>query len=114
MYEGSDKHIRSYTYVGDIVDGVIKAFENYEKVLGETFNLGNDKTYTTGDGVKMVEEIMGKNAKIKLAPKRPGDQLETGAKIEKARKLLGYEPKTDLRTALEKEIHWYGKTLYGR
>jgi len=114
IYEGSDKHVRSYTYAGDIVEGIVKILENYEKVLGETFNLGNDKTNTTGEGLKMVEEIMGKKAKVKVVPKRAGDQLETGAKIDKARKLLGYEPKIDLKTALEREVEWYGGSIHGK
>lgn len=114
MFEGSDKHIRSYSYVGDIIDGCIKALDKYTEIIGETFNLGNDKTNTTGEGLKIVEDLMGKKAKIKLVPKRPGDQLETGAKIDKARKLLGYNPETDFRTGLKKEIDWYGENVHGK
>lgn len=114
MFEGSDKHIRSYSYVGDIIDGCIKALDKYTEIIGETFNLGNDQTNTTGEGLRIVEELMGKKAKIKLVSKRPGDQLETGAKIDKARKLLGLNPKTDLRTGLKKEIDWYGENIHGK
>ncbi len=114
MFEGSDKHIRSYSYVGDIIDGCIKALNKYTEIIGETFNLGNDKTNTTGGGLKIVEDLMGKKAKIKIIPKRPGDQLETGARIDKARKLLGYNPETDFRIGLKKEIDWYGENVYGK
>lgn len=114
MYEGSDNHVRSYTYVGDIINGCMKAFEKRKDILGETFNLGNDKTNTTGEALRMVEEIMGKKAKIKIIPKRLGDQLETGAKIDKARDMLGYEPKTSLKEGLKKEIDWYGEFVYGK
>ncbi len=114
LYDGSENHIRSYSYVGDIVDGCMKALEKRKEILGETFNLGNDKTNTTGEGLKFIEEIMGKKAKIKVVPKRAGDQLETGAVIEKARRVLGYEPKTDLKTGLEKEVKWYGESVYGK
>jgi UDP-glucuronate 4-epimerase len=114
MYEGSENHIRSYTYVGDIVNGCIKSLEKRKEILGETFNLGNDKTSTTGEALRIVEELMGKKAKIRTLPKRSGDQLETGAKIDKAKKLLGYNPETDLRTGLKKEIDWYGEFVHGK
>lgn len=114
MYEGSEDHVRSYSYIGDIIDGCMGAFKNYDQILGETFNLGNDKTNTTGEGLRIVEELMGKKAKIKIAPKRQGDQIETGAKIDKARKILGLNPKTDLRTGLKKEIDWYKEFIHGK
>lgn len=114
MYEGSEDHIRSYTYVGDIVNGCVKVLDNINKTLGETFNLGNDKTHTTGEALRMVEEIMNKKAKIKVVPKRLGDQLETGAKIDKAKDVLGYNPVTDLKTALKREVDWYGEFVHGR
>lgn len=114
VFEGSENHIRSYSYIGDIIDGCVAAFDKREAILGETFNLGNDKTNTTGEGIAFVEEIMGKKAKIIKPPKRLGDQLETGAKIDKARKLLGYNPKTDLKTGLEKEVKWYGEKVHGK
>lgn len=114
MHEGSKDHLRSYTYVGDIINGCIKVLDNIDKVLGETFNLGNDKIHTTGEALKMVEELMNKEAKIRIIPKRPGDQLETGARIDKAQTMLGYNPETDLKSALKKEIDWYGEFIHGR
>jgi UDP-glucuronate 4-epimerase len=114
MYEGSENHIRSYTYISDIVDGLVSVLEKKNNILGETFNLGNDKTNTTGEGLKIVEDLMGKKANIKVTPKRSGDQLETGAKIDKARQLLGYNPKVDFKSGLKKEIDWYGEFIYGK
>lgn len=114
VYEGSENHVRSYSYVGDIIDGCISAMDNRDEIFGETFNLGNSVTNTTGEGIAYVEEIMGKKAKINKVPKRLGDQLETGAKIDKAKKAFGYIPKTDLKTGLEKEIKWYGEKVHGK
>jgi UDP-glucuronate 4-epimerase len=114
VYEGSENHVRSYTYVGDIVNGCLEALDKRNEILGEIFNLGNDKTNTTGEAIQMVEEIMGKKAKLKRAPKRGGDQIETVAKIDKARRLLGYGPKTNLKEALKKEIDWYGEFIHGK
>lgn len=114
LYEGSENHVRSYSYIGDIIDGCMRVLDKRGSILGETFNLGNDKTNTTGEGLKFVEEIMGKKAKIKKVPARVGDQLETAAQIDKARNILGYEPKTDLKTGLSKEVEWYGKFIHGK
>lgn len=114
MFEGSEKHVRSYTYVGDIIEGCLKVLDKRRDILGETFNLGNDKTNTTLEALQIVEELMGKKAKIRVAPKRSGDQVETGAKIDKARSILGYEPKTDLKTGLKKEVEWYGQFIHGK
>lgn len=114
MFEGSEGHVRSYSYVGDIVEGCIQALNKHSEIIGETFNLGNDTTNTTGEGLRIVEELMGKKAKIKKLPRRPGDQLETGARIDKARTSLGYSPTTDLRSGLKKEIDWYGENIHGK
>jgi UDP-glucuronate 4-epimerase len=112
LYEGSEEHLRSYTYVGDIVDGLLLILENKEKVLGEIFNLGTDKAITTGEGIKIVEEIMGQKAKISVKPKRPGDQKETHANITKARNLLGYNPSTTPAEGLKKEVEWFKEKIW--
>jgi len=112
MFEGSDKHMRSYTYVGDILDGCVSVLGHIEECLGQTFNLGNGKSVSTKEALKTVEELMGKKANIKIVPARLGDQKETKANIEKARKILGYNPRTDLRTGLKKQIDWYGEKIF--
>lgn len=114
VFEGSESHVRSYTYVGDIIDGCILALEKRSSILGETFNLGNDVTNTTGEAIELIEKIMGKKARIKRVPKRAGDQLETGAHIEKAREQLEYSPKVRLPEGLEKEITWYKEKVHGK
>ncbi len=112
FYEGSESHLRSYTYVGDIVDGFVLILENLEKCKGEIFNFGIDSTITTGEGIKIVEEIMGAPAKLDVKPKRPGDQKETSANITKARKLLGYNPSTSPKDGLRKEVEWYKEKIW--
>lgn len=107
MYEGSEHHVRSYTYIHDIIDGCILALENPDKVVGEIFNLGTDKTSTTGQGLKIVEEIMGKKAKIIILPRRVGDQVETAANIDKIKLTLGYNPSTSLEKGLKAQVDWY-------
>jgi nucleoside-diphosphate-sugar epimerase len=114
LCEGSENHRRSFTYVGDIVDGLLGALNNIDKCVGEIFNIGSDKEMTTGQGIKIVEEIIGKKAKISKVPKRPGDQLRTWANIEKARKHFGYDPKTVPEEGLRTEVEWYKKRVFGK
>jgi UDP-glucuronate 4-epimerase len=114
VFEGSDKHVRSYTYVGDAIDGCLKALEHIKKYPGEIFNIGNDKTHTTAEGIKFIESLMKKKARLKKLPARPGDQKETAANIKKARNLLGYKPKTSLKDGLAAQVKWYRKKLHGK
>ncbi len=107
LFEGSDKHLRSFTYVGDIVDGVVSVIGKEEKINGEIINLGSEKEHTTKEGIEAVEKILGKKIHINTIAKRPGDQLRTKANIDKARKLLDYNPTTTLFEAVEKQVAWY-------
>lgn len=68
LYEGSDKHLRSFTYVGDIVDGIVSVIGNESKVNGEVINLGTEVEHTTQDGIDAVEKVFGKKIKILLIP----------------------------------------------
>lgn len=112
FFLGSEKHLRSYTYVGDIVDGFMAILNNYEKCIGEIFNLGLDSTNTTGEGLKIIEDYLGKKAIYDIRPVRSGDQLETRATITKAREILGYNPTTKLEVGLLKEVDWFKDKIW--
>ncbi|MEK7594978.1 MAG: NAD-dependent epimerase/dehydratase family protein [Patescibacteria group bacterium] len=114
LFEGSEKHQRSYTYVSDIIDGLELVLKNKDKCIGEILNLGCDTATITGDNIKIVENILGRKAKIVLKPKRLGDQEKTKANINKARKLLGYEPKVLPKDGLRREVLWYKEHVYGK
>lgn len=107
LFEGSVKHERSFTYVGDIVDGLVTIIGKEEEVNGEIINLGTDEVHTTQEGINLVEEIMHKKLIIDHKPARKGDQEKTSAVIDKARKLLGYEPKVTFKKGLEQQVQWY-------
>lgn len=107
LFEGSIKHQRSFTYVGDIVEGLASIIGNETVVNGEIINLGTDDVNSTQDGILIVEEIMGKQLVIDQQPARKGDQQRTEAVIDKAIKLLAYKPKTTLREGLQKQVDWY-------
>ncbi len=107
LFEGSEKHLRSFTYVQDIVDGVVSAVGNETVCDGEIFNLGTETENTTAQGIKTVEEILQKKIATEKKPPRAGDQSRTKANIDKARKLLGYNPQTDLKEGLIAQAEWF-------
>ena len=107
LFEGSDTHLRSFTYVGDIVDGVVSVIGNEAKVDGEIINLGTEVEHTTQEGIEAVEQVLGKKIKINVIAKRAGDQLRTKANIDKARKLLNYNPQTTLLDAVKYQVAWF-------
>ncbi|MCB0457394.1 MAG: GDP-mannose 4,6-dehydratase [Flavobacteriaceae bacterium] len=107
LYEGSSSHLRSFTYVQDIVDGIVSVFGNEEVCNGEIFNLGTEEENTTATGIATVEEILGTKITIENKPPRPGDQSRTCANIDKARKLLNYNPQTSLKEGLEAQVEWF-------
>lgn len=107
LFEGSVKHERSFTYVGDIVDGLVAIIGKEDIMNGEIINLGTDEVHTTQEGINLVEEIMNKKLIIDHKPARKGDQEKTSAVIDKARRLLGYEPKVTFKKGLEQQVQWY-------
>jgi len=107
LFEGSEKHLRSFTYVDDIVDGVVSVMGKEAIVNGEIFNLGSEVEHTTQEGIEAVEAILGKKIKIDIIPKRAGDQLRTKANIDKARRLLNYNPQTTLLEGVRHQVNWY-------
>jgi len=114
LCQGSREHSRSYTYVGDAVDGFVSVLDRLEECRGEIFNIGSDIEVKTGEGIEILEHILGRKARMVEQPARPGDQQRTHANIEKARRVLGYEPKHTLEEALRDQVEWYLNKVDGR
>ena len=106
---GDGSSSRDYTYVGDTVKG-IEAAISYESSNFEIINLGNHRTITLSDLILAIENSCGKKAVIDRQPDQQGDVPQTYADIQKAKKLLGYQPSTDLKTGLENFYSWYLET----
>lgn len=107
LFEGSEDHRRSFTYVGDIVDGLVAALAEPERCYSEIFNLGNTEEVSTGEVIRLVEEIVGREVEVERRPRRAGDQLRTCADIRKARAVLGYAPRVGPREGLERTVAWF-------
>lgn len=114
LFEGSREHSRTFTYIEDALQGFSAVLEHRDACLGEIFNIGSDIEITTGRGIEIVEEILGKKAKLVIKPKRPGDQLRTHTNIEKARKILGYAPVTTPEEGLQAEVEWYTQKVFAK
>lgn len=106
LFEGSEKHLRSYTFVGDVARGLANAITRIDVCAGEVFNMGNDTAITTGQAIEIVENIVGKKTRLEHLPRRPGDQSATHANIAKARRLLGFAPSTSPQEGLRKTVEW--------
>ena len=96
---------RDFTYIDDIVNGTISSLDN--PFTYEIFNLGNSKTVELMELIKIIEEELGINAKKNFLPLQPGDVPETYADIDKAKNMLGYNPKTSISSGVKKFIAWY-------
>lgn len=107
LFEGSKSHKRSFTYVEDIVEGIYLSIKNYKRTNGEIINLGSPEQRTTEEGILTVEKLLKKHIDIMLLPARNADQQETVAIITKAKKMLGYQPKTSLEKGIKQQLSWY-------
>ena len=107
LFKGSEKHLRSFTYIQDIVDGVVSVIGKEELVNNEIINLGTEVENTTQQGIEIVEQILNKKIVIDVVNARAGDQMRTNAVIDKAKKLLDYNPQTSLKEGLEQQVKWY-------
>lgn len=107
---------RDYTYIDDIVDGIIRScnyVENNNDVY-EILNLGNSSPVSLKEMINTIGQAIGVEPKIKQLPMQPGDVDRTFADISKAKKLIGYNPKTSFKEGIENFIKWYkiNKDLY--
>lgn len=104
-FYGDGSARRDYTYIDDIVDGIVAAM-HYEATTYEVMNLGNNEPVTLEKLVREIEDVLGMPALLAPLPDQPGDVPQAWSSIAKARDLLGYEPKTPLRVGLEQFALW--------
>ncbi len=107
LFRLSMGHERSYTYVDDAVEGLVLVLKHIDRCVGEIVNIGSDTAVSTGEGIRMIEQLTGRVIAINETAGRAGDQVRTRANIDKARAVLGFDPKFDLYTGLEKQVEWF-------
>jgi len=104
---GTGEETRDFTFVGDIVDGTLR-MGVIKEAVGEAINLASETETRIIDLASWINEITGNKAGIISRPRRDWDKaVRRRASIEKARKILGYEPKTDMKTGLRKVYEWF-------
>lgn len=102
--DGSSR--RDYTYIDDIIDGVISAIE-YEDSMYEIINIGNNRTVQLLELVEAIEEASGIEPNRTFGPEVPGDVHQTWADVGKAKELLGYSPNYSLKKGLNNFVEWF-------
>jgi UDP-glucuronate 4-epimerase len=103
---GDGKTRRDYTYVDDIIDGLMAAID-YDQSNYEVINLGESRTVELNELISLLEKELDTQATIDRQPPQPGDVPQTFADISKARALLGYNPKTPIEEGLHRFVEWF-------
>lgn len=103
---GDGKQRRDFTYIDDIANGTVLAYE--KKISNfEVINLGNNNPIELLKVINLIENTLGKKAIINFQPFNKADMFETYADISKAENILGWKPETDIADGIKKCIDWY-------
>eukprot|EP00525_Craspedostauros_australis_P006389 CAMPEP_0198121876 /NCGR_PEP_ID=MMETSP1442-20131203/33292_1 /TAXON_ID= /ORGANISM="Craspedostauros australis, Strain CCMP3328" /LENGTH=259 /DNA_ID=CAMNT_0043780761 /DNA_START=14 /DNA_END=793 /DNA_ORIENTATION=- len=102
---GDGSSSRDYTYIDDIVDGVVRSIDRPHKY--EVFNLGKGSGTSLKEFIDLVQKHVGRDAVIRILPDQPGDVPYTCADVAKARKMLGYESSVDFEEGIRRTVAWY-------
>ena len=97
---------RDFTHVDDLCDGLEAALDR-EAVVGEAFNLGHDRPIEVREVIARLEALLGRRADIRREPEKPGEMPVTHADLSKARRRLGYEPRTSFDAGLPTFVDWF-------
>lgn len=109
---GSTQTQRDYTYVDDVVAGLVAAIDVQDSF--EIYNIGNNQPSSLETFISTLSALLGKEAILNLTPKRIGDVDQTWADLSKSKRRLGYQPKFSLEKGLQRFVQWYveHKDLY--
>ena len=117
------KHTRDFTYIDDIVEGIINVLDSpaesnsswvssrpdpaTSKAPWRIYNIGNNKSVKLMDYIDAIEKCLGKKAKINFLPIQPGDVLDTYANVDNLKKKFNYKPSTSVVDGVNKFVKWY-------
>jgi len=102
------KHTRDFTYVDDIVDGIIKIIKKRKKISNASiYNIGSGKKVTLMEYIKLIEKYLNKKAKKRNLPLQKGDVIKTHSSTKLLRNDFGYVSKTSVEKGVKKFIDWY-------
>ncbi len=109
---GDGSQTRSFCYIDDLVEGIYR-LATYEGLEGEVFNLGNPEEYTVLELANLIREITGSRSEIVFKDRPADDPDRRRPDITKAKRILGWEPKTSVREGLRKTVEWFRERLSG-
>jgi len=117
------KHTRDFTYIDDIVEGIVKTIDDTAEsnikwngnlpdsatsnVPWRIYNIGNSKPIKLMDYLDALQKILGKKAKINFLPLQPGDVPDTYASVDNLKKKFNYQPKTTVTQGVSNFVKWY-------
>jgi UDP-glucuronate 4-epimerase len=104
-FYGDGNTARDYTYIDDIIQGIMRAVDNLNGF--DVINLGESNTVTLSKLVSVLEEEIGKKAILDKLPMQPGDVEKTYADISKAKQLIGYNPTFSFENGIKEFVRWY-------
>jgi UDP-glucuronate 4-epimerase len=102
---GDGSSERDYTYIEDIIDGIVATLET--DFAFEIINLGDSQPVSLQRLVDIIQENLSREARIRYLSEQPGDVSRTCAHIEKAHRLLGYQPRTTIEEGIPLFVQWY-------
>jgi UDP-glucuronate 4-epimerase len=110
-FYGDGSTARDYTYIDDIIDGILKTIQYLEthQNVYEIINLGESEVITLDQMLSTIEETLNQKARKKMLPMQQGDVQKTNADIQKARSLIGYHPVTHFQNGIKKFVEWFLK-----
>ncbi len=100
---------RSFTYISDIVDGIVASLNINSDNKYVIYNLGGDTSIKLMDFIMEIERALGKKARIVFKGMQKGDVEETVASSTKSKKDLNYKAKIDIKAGIKEFVHWYKK-----
>jgi nucleoside-diphosphate-sugar epimerase len=104
---GSGEETRDWTFVGDVVEGLLRA-GTMKEAVGEAFNVASGRETRVIDVARWINEETGNTAGVRHLPRREWDAKDRVlASIEKAGSAMGYEPATDVRDGLRQTVEWF-------
>jgi UDP-glucuronate 4-epimerase len=105
-FYGDGSSARDYTFIDDIIDGVVASIDRVEPGAHRIYNLGGSRTTTLAKLVELLEENLGKKAQLKREPDQPGDVPITCADVSLAERELGYAAKVPIEEGLQRFCAW--------
>lgn len=97
---------RDYTYIDDIVSGILSAYDRIDTHGYRVWNLGGDRPISLADLVRAVAEVVGRDPIIDRRPMQPGDVERTWADLSRSRAELGYQPRTAVHEGIARQFAW--------